>query len=541
MFANGGKNGATLSAKQYCRLTPPDLKVLQHPLVEDPRVGRLVLNFANAMRANGFELVNDRDSEHYRTYKEQLDYLLEKNELLFKRREGSNFFVFAKAEKGQLLVHYSNPDSSEAAFSLKRKDVVRLRRIASPRQITGVITGIIETAAKKPKDVWILETHAHWGYINLGGKLQEIRQDDGTSPDRDIIRNLIFYNRDLEATGFHCSLVAEYFEAIRLLERSVGMLKIAATELTMPIVQGLTFKNGPHHLLYFATDEVAGTIQKTILEPKSSRLPGEAPDNVVYEKTLEQLRPYVERGEVAICVAHSAGALPGILSIFDDSKEEAEREKKPYGGRTSDCGVINSVASGALELKTVLAKVREMRMAIELYNLTVPHTLVEFIKEREKEKTEFWSMIVGQRKKFRGPKDLLPSMTQPALSMAFGFEMAERYGSVLLFGSDKHSVHPMDYGTATGAGARGWNEVKSPGMPTPPGVVHALLTGTPEIRAVVFAKLKAVKADGKLVISPAIIPEREGGGFGEKLAGFWNSLQGSLLNARDLILTWLRI
>ncbi len=418
-------------------------RIIQKPITDRIDKGYrsdLTSRFISLMEEKGFILLNKEGSDHYKTYRAELDYLLDsgKGEMLFKRKDGSNFFVFAKKEKGGIKIHFTNPDTSEKAWELKREAIVKTFVVFSEKGMESAVGEVVETSGKKGARTLFTNMHSHLGYLNVGlvrgnGVRMKHVADDGVSSDRDLIRNLLIANYDIDASGYHNVFNIEDFRAISRLEEAVGVRKIASLELTLPVedtTQPLGFRNGAHHMVYFATPEDGERFHEQFLVPKSRELPGEAPDNVWYWKTLKDMKKWVDEGKLAIGLAHPAGRLTSIVK-----------------GAFVACGALNIVEIGKLRLADLIRNIQEFSMAVANFNLTIKPANMNPVSDKVRRRFRIW--IRSAFELGRNADDLIV-LTEPNVNYAFG--QAMRGEGVLVYAeTDKHHFHAMKYKSGVSA------------------------------------------------------------------------------------------
>jgi hypothetical protein len=346
----------------------------------------------------------------------------------------SNFFVFVRANKdGTLEVHYSNPDYSASAATLDSDRVNVVRRIsdAGERTIGGTVDEILAAAAKKPEGAYFSVMHGHWGSVD-GKDLFKMHIDDGESPAWAVIRQMMLYNIDYDATGHHNHIDFDLLDRITGLEKSVGIVKIISCELTLPyrrvdkevevegadgqMVKRMAKPNGPHLNLWFATREAAeGYNQAVLMNREDLYLPAFAP-NMHPEGIIAANDELVRRGELVVGIAHPACDmnLPAV-------------------------GLLNRVGAGDWSLQKALMFVKKHANAIGAYNLTLPDSQkIKFEGPDARENRKYFRELV--KKWGLGRKLYLNSV-----NLAFWHEMQEQYGKWGYADHDIHNYVPPGY------------------------------------------------------------------------------------------------
>ncbi len=167
----------------------------------------------------------------------------------------SAYGIFIEFRRNKVRVMYTDPLAPEKGGNrLKAGEVLINREYKFSRKtghwtmhdgrhcdnaatwITSLCDDICTKASHKPEDVLFANMHGHWGRDIDGKRLIRRCLDDGFSPTKDIIRNFMLWNVDIDATGFHNHFSRGFFNYVRSLEKSIGITKVAAFELTAPVV-----------------------------------------------------------------------------------------------------------------------------------------------------------------------------------------------------------------------------------------------------------------------------------------------------------------
>jgi hypothetical protein len=426
--------------------------------------------------------------------------ILRENEFVFNRgldSEGrpnskSNFFVFVEVGK-ELKVFFVNPDYSQAAVKLSSRGIKKVFATSIPSNawVDEVVQTVVAESKKKPEDVFFGILHGHWGSIN-GVDLLSNGIDDGASDERTIIRQLMFWSHDIDATGHHNHIIPEFLARIAELEACAGIVKVPSLELTLPYKTGAM--NGPHHNIWLADSAAAAEYSSIILSKRSGKYPPYAP-LVDPEFILQHNKDMAAQGRLAVGLAHPLSGLPVGVG-----------------------GLLDRVASTDHNLDWAINHVRDNVHGVACFNPTSSmNMLIDFQNPSErqaiKELLRKWKM---------GGK-----ITPNAVNMAFSMEMRERFGKFAYSDNDWHRYGPIkpDY-HVHGLGKQ-WTVLKFPGAllrkPTPQEFVSLLLSPTAKDEVVPFVPYEF--SDGVINIAKA----RRNDTFFQKLSGqvvsLWHHLK----------------
>ncbi len=187
---------------------------------------------------------------------------------VFKRKDGSNYFVFVGVKKGflgignKLVVTYYNPHSPISSSYYPRQKVVRVRKISNKlsQNIDSAIREIAFFAAHKPKDVLFFSPHNHAGEITFERKDSSVYTkrlidfepenkwelqvmgmnrpvDDGMSHPLGIILSGAFFGLDTYAYTPHNSFPLGVYKEMKSYADELGMEVVPGTEFTMPLYE----------------------------------------------------------------------------------------------------------------------------------------------------------------------------------------------------------------------------------------------------------------------------------------------------------------
>ncbi|MGV8086861.1 MAG: hypothetical protein ACP5N1_04480 [Candidatus Woesearchaeota archaeon] len=284
--------------------------------------------------------------------------LVGEHETIYNRSEGSNYFVFVKIEDDKLKVTYTNPDYSDNAIKLPLNKVWPLHVTTgnNDKWYSTTINAILKAASRKPKDKYFAKLHGHWGEIN-GVDLNKENIDDGQSSEYEIIRNLMLYNFDIDATGSHNHFNIGLMTHVKILEESVGITKIPGIELTLPSDDDM---NGPHLNVWFSNFDVAQKYAERILKKRKGEYPPFAPD-ISTKEVLEYHKNGFLDKSLAVGLAHcfSDKNLPGV-------------------------GLGNRIAKGDYTAEKAIDFISENITAVEIFNCgTPPNQEIEFSRKED--------------------------------------------------------------------------------------------------------------------------------------------------------------
>ncbi len=413
----------------------------------------LTTRLISEMESRGFVLLNKKGSAHCEKYKKELSYLLEKDdtgdwrEFLFKRKEGSNFFVFARKEKGGIKIHYTDPDTSERAWKLKRREIVITEVLLSDDDnpagsVSKAIDRIVAVSKNKDANTHFVDTHSHMGSVPVGPDYQGNEKDvgdDGTSSLRDYARNFILGHGGIKASGPHNKpFKREEFETVSRIFEAVGIASIASLEITLP-VKGAPqpfgdITNGPHVMLYFSNYDAAEKFRNAHLS-EPSEFPGAAAKNVEFRDMLGKMKELVDKGLLALIDVHPAGSLTNLI-------------KEGVG-----CGILNALSDGFLGFTDVDRLFKELKAGIAKLNLTVLKNYE--MKPKLNAVADAFSTWI---KKLLGAP---ARFTEPLMNLAFAEEIHNKYGAFVVVETDKHYFHPMKYKSGVGSFSRAITMLKT--------------------------------------------------------------------------------
>lgn len=172
----------------------------------------------------------------------------------------SNFFVIAEYTRLRgLRIMFSNPldpdmegsvsanvgkfaydDTGRNGKQLKNEEVVinlscRMRTAAGfEKWADETVAFIRKISGYKAYNKYYAQTHGHFGY-SRGRLLMDLRVDDGRAHEMNVILNMILAHVDFDATGPHNHHFRPLFRDIETLECAVGIVKVPAAEVTMPV------------------------------------------------------------------------------------------------------------------------------------------------------------------------------------------------------------------------------------------------------------------------------------------------------------------
>ncbi|MFP3950134.1 MAG: hypothetical protein ACLFUZ_03540 [Candidatus Micrarchaeia archaeon] len=253
-----------------------------------------------------------------------------RNEIILNRAKdfsGSNFFVYIKFTNFKTTAFFTDPSAGEGGRALTKKKLMRKRSVYRGKSKWAEKTALelLRVSRRKPDDAFYACIHGHWGE-NHG-------RDDGISPRKDVIRQLILWHYDVDATGYHNWIDGNVMADIARTEKSLGMLKVLSTEFTYRF-RTSTCDNGPHLNLWFADEETAGDFQRRFLKGKARKMPGLAPSQDK-EDVLAYIRRKRQEKKMALGVAHPSCLLNlggrrlpvGLINMLNLKNEDGKYYK----------------------------------------------------------------------------------------------------------------------------------------------------------------------------------------------------------------------
>ncbi|MDD5336994.1 MAG: hypothetical protein PHS02_00755 [Candidatus ainarchaeum sp.] len=468
-----------------------------------------------------------------------------KNWYVFNRNENgekSNFFVIVEYSKWHgLRVMFTDPlKVSEDGALLNRTKILRNLRYDAINPINFgkwadlAVKMIEEVASHKPEDHYFFQSHSHHGY-SRGRLLMDLLVDDGRSRERDILANLVLSNMDFDATGPHNNFFLPLFRDMAALEKAVGIVKVPAVEVTMPIKLG--DPNGPHVMMY-ATPSAMKIIQAKYLRKRNLDYPALAP-LIAMEDFMGCLHSRFNFGEnrkeVAFAVAHPVcdPALPhrvGLLAAVMEGIITLEKAEEIISKFVQGVACFNPTNPVRKSIPTYIPSHDDVLNMLEIgYEDAYQMAL------KEKERLEQLDLTLrAWVLKWSEKLGFLPYRTIDMLNMAFAYEMG-KYGAVPLFDADSHH-HPRIKANRDTIGPflSGWNVIAGSVAHSPEGFIQALhdaKAGKISIYPEIFFEHEAT--------SPVIARERTRMSITEHVQGVWGAykvygLHGVPILARDV-------
>jgi hypothetical protein len=315
------------------------------------------------MKSIGFNPIDDPD----------LKLRSDEYETIYNRGSGekSNFFVFTRKMRGRFRVFYSNPNPD---INLKKDDILVVRDYdgSVPREewVAQVLEEIEAASKMKDEKTLYLSTHSHLGRIVTPDESKGRHVlDEGSSTDKDMIRQMMLYHRDVDASVYHNYFDEGDYRLVAEKERIANIVKVPAVEITLPVEPNDMF--GPHFLAFFNGTDAAMEVQQKMLYTKQMRHSRSVASaairtqwmkpSMTFKDTLEYFNSLRAQGKLALGMAHPAG--------------------DRYFGRS---GLWNLVSRGKLSLKDLLRIGRDNVDVIEMFNtedIGVRDTLIPFAPE----------------------------------------------------------------------------------------------------------------------------------------------------------------
>ncbi|MCK4319687.1 hypothetical protein KAW38_03895 [Candidatus Micrarchaeota archaeon] len=340
--------------------------------------------------------------------------IIEEGEMVFNRGEGakSNFFVYVKEEKDKIIVYYTNPDPRKKAATLPRNKIYikRVFKKGNPEKfVKAVGKGILIRSSLKKENAYRKVSHGHWDQEVFYDK-DGIR-DDGSGEVRDIIRKMMFWNIDIDATTPHNSFQKNKINAVERIEKELGIVKVPALELTMSMKE--LEPNGPHMLIWMADYEVGEEIKKAILDKREDLKMISLFMGMQMGEMFEILKPYIDEGKITLGVPHAVNQHDPSLKIHA-------------------VGLMTAVEKGAMEIEDAEGIIGDYCSSVGCWNAT--------LKDDElKVDGKLKEYLDGMRKRQKLGKKLTANVGNFALSREF------KLLKHTFFDPDDHRVRPMDY------------------------------------------------------------------------------------------------
>ncbi len=362
------------------------------------------------------------DGEKVRALQKDKGTVIYDNETIFNRALGedkkqSNFFVFMrriKDERGssKVEVYFSDPEvkNEQNTINEKKEDyLIREVFVMGDENDAArrVAERIAKCAEKKPKNEYRKISHGHWGKIG-----DRWIADDGVSRFEDVIRTMMLYHIDYDATSPHNSFEEEVFDFLSNLEKLIGIEKIPATELTAAFPPD--GPNGPHLLLWMADKETAAGIKNEILERRKNLKMISYFSGMTIWEMLPVIGKYRDDKKLALGIAHPANFTSKILPIYN-------------------IGLLSAIKKGKLDISTV-EQIVAMSDSVGAWNPCMNENI-------PLDPTFFKGYVAPMIHRNLGIK----RMTTNAINLAFSFEMRNKYNVYTHFDPDDHTTMPMNY------------------------------------------------------------------------------------------------
>jgi len=347
--------------------------------------------------------------------------ILHDNETIFNRALGtdkkqSNFFIFMrriiKDGKSKVVVYFSDPElkSEEKLRVEKRKDYL-IREVfisgdenEAARKITN---RILHCSQKKAKNEYRKISHGHWGKIG-----DEWIADDGVSRFQDVLRIMMLYHIDYDATSPHNAFEPHVFDYLSAVENELGIIKIPSTEITASFPpHGL---NGPHFVLWIADKETAIGIKNDILDKRTDLKMRSYFAGMNIWEMLPIIGEYQVKGKVALAVAHPINVYSNALPMYN-------------------IGLLSAAKSEKISIAAV-EDIVSMSDSVATWNPCIVENL-------HMDSKPFKNYVEPMVEEHLGVKEI----TSNAVNLAFALRMQEKYGVYTHYDPDDHKTLPMDY------------------------------------------------------------------------------------------------
>ena len=348
-------------------------------------------------------------------------FVLQDNETIFNRALGndkkqSNFFVFIKRVtkdgKSKVIVYFSDPEvkSEEKLLVEKRKDYL-MREVF----ITGneddaarrIADRIMQCSQKKPKNEYRKLSHGHWGRIG-----DEWVTDDGVSKFQDVLRVMMLYHIDYDATTPHNAFEENTFDYLAGMEKELGIIKIAATEITASFPPD--GPNGPHLLLWMADKETALGVKRDILDKRTDLQMRSYFSGMNIWDMLPIIGEYKDKGKLAFAIAHPINMYSNAIPMYN-------------------IGLLSAAKTGKISIGAV-EEIVAMSDSVASWNPCISENL-------HVDSKSFRDYVEPMVEEHLGVKEL----TSNAVNLAFALSMQKKYGVYTHYDPDDHKTLPMNY------------------------------------------------------------------------------------------------
>ena len=384
----------------------------------------------------GFGMV---EREAIKILQENKGIILHDDETIFNRALGndkkqSNFFVFmkriTKGGKNKVIVYFSDPEikSEEKLLTEKRKDYL-IREVfvsGDENQVARRIADkIMHCSQKKPKNEYRKISHGHLGKIG-----NEWITDDGVSRFQDVLRIMMLYHIDYDATSPHNAFEPHVFDYLSSVENELGIIKIPATEITASFPPD--GPNGPHLLLWLADRETALGIKKQLLDNRTDLKMRSYFAGMNIWEMLPVIGEYKVKGKLALAVAHPINMYSKAIPMYN-------------------IGLLSAAKSGKISISDV-EQIVAMSDSVATWNPCI-------IESLHMDSKSFKNYVEPMVEEHLGVKEL----TSNAVNLAFALRMQEKYGVYTHYDPDDHKTLPMDYNCGGDKyGGMGFTELSIP-------------------------------------------------------------------------------
>lgn len=483
----------------------------------------------------------------------------------------SNFFVLTSLdESNRIRLQYTNPLSPENGGMALRKDEVLIRRDykygSSEKWIEQTVAEIAAAAKNKPEGIFFGDMHGHFGYFG-DELLMDMGIDDGRSRAPDIVMNMALWHIDFDATGHHNHYFAPLFYEIQGMESALGITKVPAFEITMPLwlydndavdrfiadlrgklgVEKITMPrkadgtyfpelverlvaaykgrieeynsspenaltqmgyplpnlNGPHVMVYCADAGVAQEIQDKWLSRRFAVYPPLAPKVELERFLLELRQTYGQR--IGVMFAHPACSL-----------------------HLPRVGILNRVESGDISIGEAMRIIKEYSQGVAVFNPTVSNTEELAFGPSSDVAPEKRKQILLARDYLKGllAKSKIPpgsKFTENALNIAFALHMSEKYRTFCGVDTDCHYYEPVRIGKTSLIGllGAGVTRIRGPIIKNSESFVLALHEAKQGVRMIEPSLFYELNREGV----PAVAAERNERSVWEQLKAAWNEFK----------------
>ncbi len=329
---------------------------------------------------------------------------------------------------------------------------------------------LLEYSQKKPQNEYRKVSHGHWGTIGKKWVMDDV------SRFQDVIRTMMLYHIDYDATSPHNSFEENVFNQISGIEDALGIMKIPALELTAAFPPN--GPNGPHLLLWMADNMTARAVKREILDYRENLKMMSYFSGMTIWQMLPVIRKHRDAGRLALGIAHPVNFRSASLPIYE-------------------IGLLSAVEGGKISLGTV-EQIVAMSDSVGAWNPSI-YAGKEEISVNDSRLKAYMKDIL---KKHVGISRL---MANP-INYSFAEEMVERHNVYTHFDPDDHKTLPMNYECGGDKMGMGFTKIMVPSdiynslesRPSSKELIKLIHQRRVVMQSVQFT----VKVDNNMIISP---------------------------------------